>query len=466
MSKKIVILGAGITGLVAAWRLASKGFDVEVVEKQPLGGGIGGSINHGDFIIDHGIHGVYASRLETIPVVEEMVRTFGQDFLTVEKKTSIYFNGQYLKYPLGVKEIFQALPITTLVKCSMDFVSARLKKRLWGSSDGESFQEWVEDRFGPRLYQIYFGPYVEKVWGIPGSQMSSLWLARRVEELSLISVLKRAILGLLVPSYRDNEMRSLQPFTFLYAPKGSGQYTERVRQAAENAGARISYETEVTRLIMDGRRVTGAEIRKGDFREIRPLDFFISTIPLPSLVKMLESIADSETMDAARKLRYRALVFVNLFINRSQVYRDQWVYYSDPAIPFIRVNEYTNLGPKFSPPGQTVLQCEVSCFTGDDIWSASDQYLAEICLASLENLGLVNRDEVFHSTVARQSTAYPVFDVGCEAKLKRVLGFTDKLEEVFTLGRQGRFEYINMDECVWQATACYAEIAHREEQGP
>jgi protoporphyrinogen oxidase len=252
-------------------------------------------------------------------------------------------------------------------------------------------------------------------------------------------------------------MHSLQPQTFLYPRLGSGQFVDRVRDAAVAAGAVVRHGWRAQGL----RREGGAWIVRVDTpegpREERA-DAIVSSLPLPALIALLGEAVPASVREAASSLRFRAMTIVNLFLERERVYRDQWVYYSSPDLPFNRINEFTNLGPGYSPEGRTALNCEITCFVGDSTWQSSDEDLARRCVQSLTTLGLIRPDEVFGHSVARLPNAYPIFDVGCEKRLETVLRFVREQSGLHTAGRQGRFEYINMDECIWHATEAIAAI--------
>jgi protoporphyrinogen oxidase len=462
---RVVVLGAGVTGLAAAWRLPAPAFDVEILEAGDRAGGIGSSMPVEGFVLDHGIHGLYSARPETKPIVEELRATFGEDFLTVSKKTSIWFRRRFLRYPLEAKDLFRALDPSTAARCFVDFLATRLRKRLRPVGAAPGFEQWVVDRFGRSFYGLYFGPYVEKVWGVPGSRMSSAWLARRISEVSLWKVARNAVLRRFRRGPAEHEMHSLQPQTFLYPPKGSGLLVGRIGEAARRGGARLSTRSRAERLLVEGRRVTAVEVNRDGRRETVSLDALVSTIPLPALLRLFGPALPRRVALAGERLRFRAMAIVVLFVDRPRVYEDQWVYYSDPAIPFNRVNEFTNLGPGFSPPGRTALSCEITCFAGDATWNAPDAALADRCARAFEDLALLRPGEVIGHQVARLGNAYPIFEVGVEEALAEVLSFVEGHENLHTIGRQGRFEYINMDECVWHATRAAAAIAARAGAG-
>ena len=459
MTHRALILGGGITGLTAAWRAANAGLEPVVFEASTRTGGMGSSIHREGFVLDHGIHGLYSARDETRALIEEMVELFGHDFLTISKKTSIHFRGRYLKYPMGVKELFRALPLLTSAACIFDFVLTRIRGRFRDIGVAESFETWVSDRFGHRLYEIYFGPYVEKVWGVSGPNMSSAWLARRISTISIVSVIMRALKSIFSRRVPD-EMHSLQPQTFLYPPKGSGQFVDRVRDAALEKKALFMYETRVVGI----QRVDDlweVEVEDSNGIRIERGNVLISSLPISLLIRLLGNVVPKLVQEASADLHFRSMVIVNLFINQPRVYGDQWVYYSSPDLPFNRINEFTNLAEGFSPEGKTALNCEITCFRGDDVWNRSDEALKEWCVDSLTGLGILDPVDVFDYSVVKLPNAYPIFSIGVEPRLEKVLSYIDSCPLLYTAGRQGRFEYINMDECIWHASNAVQEACRQ-----
>jgi protoporphyrinogen oxidase len=178
-------------------------------------------------------------------------------------------------------------------------------------------------------------------------------------------------------------------------------------------------------------------------------------------VSLLTPPPTSGVVAAGRGLRYRALVMVHLFVDRDHVYKDQWVYYQDRRLPFNRINEYKNVIPEMAPPGRTAIQLEVTCFAGDATWNASDGELVERCIEAMEWLKMLERGQVIDSFVARIHDAYPVFDIECEHRLDQVLDWVDGSENLQSVGRQGRFQYINQDEVIFQAEACADRLSGR-----
>lgn len=448
----VLILGAGVAGLGAALRLLESGTcDVTIVEQDATPGGLARSVTQNGFTFDMGIHGFFPSKPGNEQYVEFMVDVVGADqCVSVSKKTSIFFGGRYLSYPLGMKELFSSLPWHTTLRCGVDFLLARLRLRLQGATEERSFKDWIVSRFGRGLYGIYFGPYVEKVWGVPGSELAADALVRRIVTVSVWSVITKAIRKAIRVAVDRRGEYSQQPVNFLYAKRGVGALPERLSERVRERGGEIQLGCRVERITVEHGRVTGVHVVKdGQSRVLTP-DYVMSSLPLTTLARCVED-DDRPRLEpvqrAAAALSYRAMVIINLML-KHPVFADQWVYVPDTEILFNRINEYGNLGTEVMPEGCSAMNLEITCFKGDATWRLPDDEIFGRAMDSAQKLGFFTRGDVIDYFVVRLSHAYPVYDVDTAEHLRTVFDYLGAVENFSTIGRQGMFAYINMDEAL------------------
>jgi protoporphyrinogen oxidase len=447
--KKVIIAGAGLAGLGAAWELSEKGIPPVVIEEMPFVGGMAGSIEKDGYVFDFGIHGLFPSKKGNEAVVERVMKLLGDELIPVMKKTSIYFNRRYVNYPLQFKDMFRALDWHQMIVCALDFSFTRIRRHLGYRINEESFEGWIKSHFGNALYNIYFGPYAEKVWGLSASRLSSSQLLRRVTTVSLWDIIKKAIINLIGLSIERKTEYSQQPQVFYCGDRGARVIAEKIKDVVEHHGGRFLLEHGVKQInLTPDNRIASVKVKdKSGTEEILKCDYLISTMDLPRLVRSFNPMPQHETLIASDKLRYRAIIFVNVLLKHPRVYDAQWVYYSDSKIIFNRVNEYPNLGSKyFAPIGRTSLSIEVTCFEGDDIWNRSPEELFKRCLSDLKSLGLVKEEDVEGYFVTRLPNVYPLFEIDTDRHLARVMESVTQIRNCSTIGRQGRFMYMNMDE--------------------
>lgn len=184
----IYILGAGPAGLAAAYILTKQGQSVVVVEREGEVGGLAKSFEYQGFILDYGPHRFFT---KIAPVLKLWDEVLGQDQVTVNRLTRIYYGDKYFSYPLKASESLLALgPIE-----SFKIITSYIKAQLFPNRHPQNFAEWVTDKFGKRLFQIFFEGYTEKLWGIRCTEISADWAAQRIKGLSLMKAIRNALVG-------------------------------------------------------------------------------------------------------------------------------------------------------------------------------------------------------------------------------------------------------------------------------
>jgi len=443
---KVVILGAGPAGLAAGWELAEAGISVEVIDKAPVVGGMSSSFERAGCILDYGTHGFHRSKLENQPIVDRMVELMGPDFIQLRRKAAIHFQGKYFNYPLRPKDIFFGLNPFTAAVCFVDFLGTRLGRRLGVSRPESNIEDWVKNRFGRRLYDIYFGPYTHKVWGVPPTQLTLKWAAQRIPSLSLWSVLKKALLGKAQADESDEHSHSPYREVFYYTEKGAKLMWDKVAERIEEHGGTIRLGAEATGINCDRDLVRSVSVNQGEVGSRAYCDWLVSTMPLTEMVEMLHPSPDVEVVKKVRRLKFRAMVLIYILARKEQASPYQWVYYSSSDIFFNRLSEYKNLTPAVVPPGKTILCLETSCFQGDDVWNASEDEVYLKCMDNLENLKLLKKTDVETHFVLRLPHAYPLADREYEENFPHITESLDRYRNLLSVGRQGSFAYLNMDQ--------------------
>jgi len=443
---KVAIIGAGPTGLAAAWDLAEAGVAVEVLEREDVVGGMSSSFERAGCTVDYGTHGFHRSNVENQFIVDRMIDLMGEDFITLRRRAAIHFQGRYFDYPLRAKDIFLGLnPVTSLL-CFVDFLSTRLQRRLKIGGEEHNFEDWVKNRFGQRLYNIYFGPYTEKVWGIPPSRLTLSWAAQRIPSLSLWAVLKKALLGRGMKDESDEHSHSPYRDLFYYTEKGARLMWEKVAARVEELGGVIRLNTDVKSINCDRGVVRSANVEIEGKPSRSYCDWMISTIPITRMAEMLRPAPSEEFLGKVRTLKYRAMVVMYLVVKKHRVSPYQWVYYSSDDIFFNRMSEFKNLTPKLMPPDKTVLCLETTCFEGDDIWNAPEGKVYTECIKGLEKLGLVKERQVEDHFLVKLPYAYPIADLDYEQNFPFITEYLRRYRNLLSVGRQGAFAYLNMDQ--------------------
>jgi protoporphyrinogen oxidase len=355
----------------------------------------------------------------------------GPEMLVRDRLSRIYWNGRLIDYPLRAGDVVAKVGPAEVVRSAASYAAARLRPR----REAQTFEEWVTQRFGRRLFELFFRSYTEKVWGVPTSEIRAEWAAQRIRGLSLWRAACNA-LGL-----GGTDVRSLIE-QFRYPRLGPGQMWERMADEIAAAGGEVAVDSPVTaiRIQADG----GIEVEAA--AELRRADTVISSLPLRTVAGLVEPSAPDEVIEAAAGLRYRDFVCVALVIDGPHPFPDNWIYVHDPGVRVGRIQNFGAWSPDLVPePGRTCLGLEYFCFEGDDLWRAPDAELVAAATAELESLGLGASGSVERGYVVRVPKAYPIYDSEYEARLGILRGWVDGLPGIVQVGRNGLHRYNNSD---------------------
>jgi protoporphyrinogen oxidase len=363
----------------------------------------------------------------------------GDDLLVRPRLSRIYYGGRFFDYPLRpVNALFGLGPVEAL-RIGLSYLAARRAPH----PDEQSFEDWVCNRFGRRLYEIFFETYTEKVWGMPPAEISADWAAQRIKNLDLLTAVRRALLG----SLGSQEIVTTLIDRFYYPRLGPGMMWERCRERLDGLGVPTRLETAVTSLHHDAGRIRSVAIRDARGREERlEAEHVISSMPLGELVQSLDPAPPAEVLSAAKRLRYRDFISVVLVVNRAEVFPDNWIYIHAPEVTVGRVQNYKNWSPEMVPdPAKTALGLEYFAHEGDELWSAPDAELLELGRREVEALGLIDAAEVEDGTVVRMPKAYPVYDGAYQSSVAEIREYLAGFANLESIGRNGQHRYNNQD---------------------
>lgn len=432
----VLVLGAGLAGLSAAYELAGRGHRVRVVEASNEVGGMASSWRVGPYWLDHGPHRFHSRDARLVDHVYEVL---DGDVVRRQRRSRIHLRGRYFDYPLKFGNVARNLPRGLLARAAWDYVAARASERLRPTGD-DDFERWVVKRFGRTLYELFFGTYTEKTWGIPCSRISADWAAQRIAQRSLPDVVRTTL-----RPPKDGSVRSLVDEFHYPATGGIGELSRRYARKIEDRGGAVELGAPVTSLSVAGGRVTGARAADGRAWDA---DHTLCTIPLPRLLSRCGDATPAEVRDAADALDYVAIVFVYLEVATPSVSPDHWIYLPERHLRIHRVSEFKNFSDAAAPGDRTAICCEITCRVGDATWNLELHEAAAIAELDLVAAGLVEIGSTRPLCLKRLAHAYPVYEVGYRDRLRPVLDHAKSLDGFTTTGRQGLFRYNNMDHSI------------------
>jgi len=427
----VVVIGAGPAGLSAAYDLVRCGIQPILFEKSGTVGGISRTENYNGYHFDIGGHRFF-SKIEYINSLWQ--KMLGENLLSVQRLSRIYYKGRFFNYPLVPLNALTNLGPLESVLILLSYLRAQLRPNM----EENTFEEWVSNRFGLRLYKTFFKTYTEKVWGIACNQIRADWAAQRIKGLSLMAALSNAIL-------RTQKARTLVD-QFLYPLRGPGMMWKSFQQAIEAGGGRIHFDSEVLQIGSENGRVVSVSCSQNGQLFDMPADHVISSMSIDRLVRAFDPCVPSQVADAADGLSYRSFLIVNLIVRRRELFKDQWIYIHSPEVLVGRIQNFKNWSAAMVPdPEMSSVGMEYFCNEGDEIWTMPDAQLIALATRELDELGLAQGREVVDGFVVRQSQAYPVYDQDYRDNLQVIKGFLNGIQNLQTIGRNGMHRYNNMD---------------------
>jgi protoporphyrinogen oxidase len=363
-------------------------------------------------------------------------QVLGDKFLRRPRLSRIYYNHKFFDYPLKPLNALAGLGLWQSILIALSYVRWQVRP----CPREDTFEQWVTNRFGRRLFRIFFKSYTEKVWGIPCSELKAEWAAQRIKDLSL----KTVLLSMFVKP--KNTIKTLID-QFDYPERGPGMMWHAFQEEVEKRGGSVRLNSEVVAIRNGGGKyIHSVEVACNGRREIIHGTDFISSMPVTEFIKKLDPAPPAEVLQAAEKLKYRDFLTVCLIVNKGELFPDNWIYVHDPDVKLGRIQNFKNWSPHMVPDAtKSSLGLEYFCTEGDELWKLSDAELIELGKRELQRIGLASPGDIEDGCVFRVPKAYPMYDSEYRDYLETVKNFVGGLENYQTIGRNGLHRYNNQD---------------------
>lgn len=442
---KVVIIGGGPAGLTSAYELQRNSANIKpvVLEAGAIVGGIARTESHRGYRFDIGGHRFFTKVKEVEEVWHDIV---AEDFITVPRLSRIFYRDKYYDYPLKPMNALRNIGAYEAVRITLSL----LRYKLFPYRTEDTFDQWVTNRFGARLFNHFFKAYTEKVWGVPCSEIRADWAAQRIKNLSLVKAVWNALTG-------ANDTSSLIE-EFQYPRLGPGQMWEKMTTRVEGNGGEVRMKSWVGKVFRDGMRVSGVEVHQenpetGEVNTyVEEGENFINTMPLRELIHCMDPPPPPEVIEAANKLKYRDFMIVTLVLDHEDPFPDNWIYVHSANVNVGRIQNFRAWSAAMIPePNRSSIGMEYFCNDTDDIWSMKDEDLIKMAGQELERIDLAPASSVVDGAIIRQPKAYPVYDSEYMPALETLKNWIGQLENFQTVGRNGLHRYNNQDHSMLSA---------------
>lgn len=447
--ERVVIIGGGPAGLTAAYELTREQVRPVVIEKLDKVGGIARTENYKGYYFDMGGHRFFTKAKEVDDFWHEVL---GNEFLRRPRISRIYYKRKFFAYPLKPLNTLMGLGFVEAILIALSY----LRWQIFPYREEATFEQWVTNRFGKRLFLTFFKSYTEKVWGIPCSELKAEWAAQRIKGLSM----RTAVTSMFFKPKKTIKTLIEQ---FDYPRRGPGMLWTIVKEQIEERGAVVKMDTKVVAIHRDGNCITGVTVESDCGRETIPGTSFLSSMPLTQFLQWLTPPPPPEVLEAASRLHYRDFLTVCLVVNREQLFEDNWIYIHEPSVQVGRIQNFKNWSPDMVPDqSKTSLGLEYFCNEGDSLWTMADADLIELGKRELERIGLANYADVEDGAVFRVEKTYPVYDSEYADHLDVIKQYLATLENFQTIGRNGLHRYNNQDHAMLTGMLAVRNMLYRE----
>lgn len=491
--KKVLIIGAGPAGLTAAYELLTKSsdYDVTVLEESSYMGGISRTVSHNNNRMDMGGHRFFSKVQAVNDWWENMMPSQGAlpyddkllgrssdimpngpdpdltDRVMLRRKrlSRIFFNHKFFDYPISMKlSTIRNMGFLTTITAGFSYIKAAMFKR-----PEKSLEDFYINRFGKKLYSMFFENYTLNLWGRHPSEISPEWGAQRVKGLSITAILRDILGKLFHISSRKVETSLIE--SFAYPKLGPGQLWEITADEIRKLGGKILTGAKVIGLVKSGQAITELLYLKDGQKFREAGDIIISSMPLKDLICGMDNVAE-RILEIASGLPYRDYMTLGVLVNRlalrnetairtiGNIIPDNWIYVHDKSVKMGRIQVFNNWSPYMvSDIHNTVwLGLEYFCNEGDSLWSMSDDEFSALGVSEMLRMGLiVSRNDVLDTHPERVKKAYPAYFDTYE-HIGELREYLDSIPNLYCIGRNGQHRYNNIDHSMCTAFEAVSNI--------
>jgi protoporphyrinogen oxidase len=435
-----LILGGGPAGMACAMELHNAGKISTIIEKDVKIGGLAKTLEFKEdnflFRTDIGPHRFFSKNKYLYDFIENLLN---ERWIVVKRQTRQFIDGKFYDYPINAMQAFRNIGLFRAMGMGFSYFNAIIKYRLFNKKI-ISFEDYIISNFGKKLGEFNMLNYTQKIWGISCKKIHPDWAEQRIKGLNLRSALMDAIF-----KKKDKEGPKSLVDQFYYPQYGTGLIYDTIAKKIKDRGSDIQTNSFPVKIKHNDSKITELELDINGERKVVHPDNVVSSIPINEFIKLLSPKPPKEVEEAVNGLKWRAQVYLFITLDKEKITDDNWIYFPNTEIPFGRLAEMKNFSKDMSPKNKTSLFVEFFVTEGDNIWNMEKDELFSLAMKHFEKLKLFSKKEVRNYYVFKKTHVYPVYDLHYPKHLAVIKKYLDKFENLFYIGRPGRFQYTNQD---------------------
>lgn len=494
--EKVIIIGAGPSGLAAGYKLLKnnkKNYDVIILEATTDIGGISKTVKYKGNRIDIGGHRFFTKSDEVQQFWNEVMPLQGMPAyddkkLHTDKKfvkggpdpeksdnvmlirnriSRIYYLKKFFDYPISLKfQTFKNMGLGNTIISGFSYIKSCIFKK-----KEDSLENFYINRFGKKLYNMFFEKYTEKLWGRHPNEIDASWGAQRVKGVSIKAVLVDAFKKVFHIKSKKVETSLIEQFS--YPKYGPGHFYETVAKNIEKMGGKILKNYTVTKVNYEKNKIVSVECANG---EVIEGDYFLSSMPLKDLIESMDNKEmDKDIKRIATNLPYRDFITVGVLLKKiklknetniktlNNIIPDNWVYIQDPDVRMCRFQVFNNWSPYMVKDVDKYvwIGLEYVCHEDDDLWAKSEEEFKNFAINELISMNIIDKEDVIDSCMEKVKKAYPAyFDTYNE--IDKLIDYLNSYDNLFCIGRNGQHRYNNMDHSILTGFVAVDKILNKK----
>ncbi len=415
---KIAIIGAGLSGLFSGWLLKKNNIDFVIIEQEDYVGGLARSFNWHGYDCDFATHRLFTADEKVLKELLQ-ITPMGRHV----RRSKIFLRGKWLRDPLDVIELFTHLPLKDQLHILHSYLFRPRNLPI------NNFENFVIHIYGRGLYQYFFQPYTEKLFGISGEEISRTWAKMKVRIANPFDLIRES---------------TKTKFQYFYYPV-TGGYGAIAEQLYRKIINHVKLNSRIIELKEDHQLIKKVRYEQNGTIHEEKVDAVISTIPVTIIANLLGYHVN---------LRFQKADALYLQMNLSQITDNHWIYFIDKDVAINRMVEFRNLSSQYANNKQTVICLEVT---------QHNQDIPGDVISDLEKVGLINKKNILDTLIIRENFSYPIYDINYEKTILDVNNFFNSYENLHLLGRSAEFKHRETDDIFVAASELVSKIKNQME---